>query len=61
MHAGIEVTGGVLEDAISRMAELETARQSLEAERRQLAEARDASRDAARSSLTTFSLPSSTS
>ena len=33
-----------LEDAISRMAELETARQSLDAERRQLAEARDASR-----------------
>ena len=39
-----------LEDAIARMAELETARQGLDSERRQLAEARDAARDAARSS-----------
>ena len=39
-----------LEDAISRMGDLETARQSLDAERRQLAESRDAARDAARSS-----------
>ncbi len=42
-----------LEDAISRMAELETARQGLDAERRQLAEARDAARDAARNSRDT--------
>lgn len=42
-----------LEDAIARMAELETARQGLDAERRQLAEARDAARDAARNSRDT--------
>jgi chromosome segregation protein len=39
-----------LEDAVSRMAELEGARQSLEAERRSLADARDAARAAARES-----------
>lgn len=42
-----------LEDAISRMGELETTRQALDAERRQLAEARDAARDAARNSRDT--------
>jgi chromosome segregation protein len=39
-----------LEDAISRMGELEGTRQTLEAERRALAEARDAARQAARES-----------
>ncbi len=39
-----------LEDAISRMGELEGTRQMLEAERRALAEARDAARQAARES-----------
>jgi chromosome segregation protein len=39
-----------LEDAVARMAELETARQSLEAERNRLGEARDAARGAARES-----------
>ncbi|MEQ1513369.1 MAG: chromosome segregation protein SMC [Lysobacteraceae bacterium] len=39
-----------LEDAMSRMGELEGARQALEAERRALAEARDAARQAARES-----------
>jgi chromosome segregation protein len=39
-----------LEDAITRMGELEGTRQSLEAERRTLAEARDAARSAARES-----------
>ena len=42
-----------LEDAISRMAELEGARQALESERRTLAEARDAARNAARESRET--------
>ncbi len=39
-----------LEDAVTRMAELETARQALDAERRSLGEARDAARSAARES-----------
>jgi chromosome segregation protein len=39
-----------LEDAVSRMGELEGTRQTLEAERRTLAEARDAARQAARES-----------
>ena len=39
-----------LEDAITRMGELEGSRQALEAERRTLAEARDAARQAARES-----------
>ena len=39
-----------LEDAVSRMGELEGTRQALEAERRTLAEARDAARQAARES-----------
>ncbi|MFZ5637188.1 MAG: chromosome segregation protein SMC [Pseudomonadota bacterium] len=39
-----------LEDAVSRMGELETTRQTLEAERRSLAEARDAARQTARES-----------
>jgi chromosome segregation protein len=38
------------EDAVTRMAELEQARQALDAERRSLAEARDAARTAARES-----------
>jgi chromosome segregation protein len=42
-----------LEDAISRMGELEGTRQTLEAERRTLAEARDAARQAARESRDT--------
>ena len=37
-----------LEDAVSSMGDLETTRQALEAERRQLTEARDLARDAAR-------------
>jgi chromosome segregation protein len=41
---------GRLEDAVTRMAELEGTRQSLDAERRALAEARDAARGAARES-----------
>jgi chromosome segregation protein len=39
-----------VEDAVGRMGELETARQTLDAERRSLAEARDAARNAARES-----------
>ncbi len=39
-----------LEEAVSRMGELESVRQTLEAERRSLAEARDAARQAARES-----------
>mgnify|MGYP003296123891 CR=1 FL=1 len=39
-----------VEDAVSRMAELETARQALEAERRQLTDTREAARTAARES-----------
>ncbi len=39
-----------VEDAVSRMGDLETARQALESERRQLAEARDGARNAARES-----------
>ncbi|MFC3660945.1 chromosome segregation protein SMC [Luteimonas notoginsengisoli] len=42
-----------LEDAVTRMAELEGARQALEAERRSLVEARDAARTAARESRET--------
>ncbi|MEP6908087.1 MAG: chromosome segregation protein SMC, partial [Pseudoxanthomonas sp.] len=42
-----------LEDAITRMGDLETTRQSLDAERRQLAEGRDAARDTARNSRDT--------
>src|SRR5690606_35475678 len=42
-----------LEDAVGRMAELETARAALEAQRRSLAEARDAARSAARESRDT--------
>jgi chromosome segregation protein len=41
------------EDAVARMAELEQARQALDAERRQLTEARDAARTAARESRDT--------
>ena len=44
---------GRLEDAVARMGELESARQSLEAERRELTEARDAARTAARESRDT--------
>ena len=42
-----------LEDAVGRMAEFETARAALEAERRSLVEARDAARSAARESRDT--------
>ena len=42
-----------LEDAVAKMAELENARQSLDAERRTLGEARDAARNAARESRET--------
>ena len=42
-----------LEDAVTRMGDLESARQALEGERRQLVEARDQAREAARSSRDT--------
>ncbi|MCI4567159.1 chromosome segregation protein SMC [Lysobacter sp. CFH 32150] len=42
-----------LEDAVTRMGELETTRQALDAERRTLSEARDAARSAARESRDT--------
>ncbi len=49
-HAQAREARARLEDAISRMAGLETARQALDAERRSLGEARDAARSAARES-----------